>query len=301
MWRLSAPPTTAAAARTAKNDHAHNRRFIRVSSSKPEHDGHCRAPEGQLLRPDARRLHTILAAFAAEAPHVPVDADAIGDESGHSPADVDDRQIAADRREHTDRHVRNVHAHEPDSGSGVGPQRVSRQALRDRDDDVAGHGGHAAVADQVSAGEETGDEGQIGLDAEHLADRDRCRTVEKMLVRRNRLVLADEGRRAAERKADERPQLPFGGCRRRNDQQEADNQQPEATRWAGLHYRANKPRNTRANGDTVTSPAVSAKGFTRPSLFATMMSVMPFDGMLTSMEDEAFSLTPNCQIIGFPL
>ena len=56
------------------------------------------------------------------------------------------------------------------------------------------------------------------------------------------------------------------------------------------NYFTTSPRNTFANGETVTSPAVSVAGLARPSLLATRISVMPRAGSVISSDDEA--LTP---------
>ena len=77
--------------------------------------------------------------------------------------------------------------------------------------------------------------------------------------------------------------------------------QTRTTQARNDRYRAKIPRKTLANGEAVTSPELSAKGFTRPSLFATRISVMPRDGTVNTIEDEAFSPIPNCHTIVLPL
>src|SRR5205823_1334026 len=152
---------------------------------------------------------------------------------------------------------------------------------------------HAAGNDKALAIEKARRVADVGLDADHLANPKRIDADAQVLLAR---CDADcECRSAAICQSHEGLQLPLRRRPRGNKQEQAEHQQPDATAWAQDDYRAKIPRNTRANGDTVTSPELNAKGFTRPSLFATMMSVIPFDGMLTSMDDDAFSLTPNCQ------
>src|SRR5207253_10961070 len=66
-------------------------------------------------------------------------------------------------------------------------------------------------------------------------------------------------------------------------------------------YRNKTPRNRRPKGDAVTSPAASANGFTSPSLLASKIIVSPRDGTVTTSDDAALSLTPNCHTIVSPL
>src|SRR4051812_23399714 len=74
-----------------------------------------------------------------------------------------------------------------------------------------------------------------------------------------------------------------------------------AARHAHLNYFTTSPRKTRANGDTVMSPALSEAGFARPSLFASRISVMLRVGSVISSDEDAFASTPNCQTTGSPL
>src|SRR5438309_88473 len=76
-------------------------------------------------------------------------------------------------------------------------------------------------------------------------------------------------------------------------------QEQTRTQARNDRYRAKIPRKTLAKGDTVTSPELSANGFTSPSLFATTISVIPRDGTVTTIDDEAFSLIPNCHTTVF--
>src|SRR5215831_6177388 len=67
------------------------------------------------------------------------------------------------------------------------------------------------------------------------------------------------------------------------------------------HYLTTNPRKTRANGDTVTSPALSVAGFARPSLFARRINVTLRFGSVSTSDDDAFASTPYCQTTGSPL
>src|SRR5947209_17356523 len=71
--------------------------------------------------------------------------------------------------------------------------------------------------------------------------------------------------------------------------------------WLAWSYRTNVPRNSRPTGDIVRSPADSGNDLTRPSPLASTISVTPRPGTFTTSDDDAFSLTPNCQTIVSPL
>src|SRR5438093_2610179 len=71
--------------------------------------------------------------------------------------------------------------------------------------------------------------------------------------------------------------------------------------WRAWAYRINVPRNSRPTGDIVRSPADSGNDLTRPSPFASTISVTPRPGTVTTSDDDAFPLTPNCQTIVSPL
>src|SRR6185436_5656522 len=62
----------------------------------------------------------------------------------------------------------------------------------------------------------------------------------------------------------------------------------------------NKLKNNRANGDTLISPSANGSGLTRRSLFASRIIVSPFDGSVTTSDEPAPGLTPNCQTTGSP-
>jgi hypothetical protein len=66
-------------------------------------------------------------------------------------------------------------------------------------------------------------------------------------------------------------------------------------------YLVNSPRNSFANGDTVTSPAASGNGRLSPWLFASRISVWLRRGSVSISDEDALSPTPNCQTTGSPL
>ena len=87
-------------------------------------------------------------------------------------------------------------------------------------------------------------------------------------------------------------QLGFADVRRRCEQECADE--------GGGFHRTKMDRNSRANGDTVTSPLASENGRDSPWLFASTMKVSPRPGTVSTSEDEALSATPNCQTMRSP-
>ena len=74
-----------------------------------------------------------------------------------------------------------------------------------------------------------------------------------------------------------------------------------AAAYTHLNYFTTRPRNTRANGDTVTSPAVIDVGFASPSLFASRISVTLRFGSVITSDEEMAGLIPYCHTTGSPL
>ena len=114
-------------------------------------------------------------------------------------------------------------------------------------------------------------------------------------MRLNRFLGINERRLSAERKPDERAHLPFGSRGRRRQQPDRKNQARRP------HYRTNRFKNNRANGDNVTSPFRGEYSFTRPSLFAIRMTVSPRAGNMIISDEDAFSAMPNCHTTFSPL
>src|ERR1700730_7184054 len=109
-------------------------------------------------------------------------------------------------------------------------------------------------------------------------------------------------RATPERHTQVRSYLPFGRrlCRTGHQKRQRQKCDPHQS-CVSYDPGENSRRNRRPNGETVRSPAPSPNVFTRPLLFESRISVSPRAGSMTKSDDEAFSLTPNCQTTGSPL
>src|SRR6185503_18727805 len=107
--------------------------------------------------------------------------------------------------------------------------------------------------------EEPGDIGDVGFDAEELADEYRAGADDQVLA--ERIVSGpEEGGPGAERGAHERADLPVAGVRRVRREQQARHRERRAPRSGPAPHRTKIERKSRANGETITSPAASEKG-----------------------------------------
>src|SRR5437762_3084105 len=235
-----------------------------------------------------------VAAYALKAPELPADADAVGQEPERAAADVERRDGPRDV-EHVERR-RRPDAHQPEASYHVRPQRVLRAMVRRRDDHVAADRRHAAQHHQMLVAlEEAGRVGDIDLHPQHFAEERRARAEGQVRVASGELRVHERGR-AGERRADKRSNLAILRERARGCKQNA-RQHNRARRGGADAHRAKMERNSRANGETVTSPADSANGRASPWLLASRISVSPRRGRIRIIDDDALSLTPNCQTI----
>src|SRR5438045_734479 len=84
-----------------------------------------------------------------------------------------------------------------------------------------------------------------------------CRDADHAMRPRGRMLYINECRASSERQADKRLDLPLGSRGGRHQQRQCEEQE------ARSHvYRANRLRNSRANGDTNRSPDASGSGLT---------------------------------------
>src|SRR5207247_9878338 len=111
----------------------------------------------------------------------------------------------------------------------------------------------------------------------------------------------DEGCAAFERGPDERPNLPLACDRARRRRQQHGRQSDARRERPPAVQRTKIPRNRRANGDTVTSPASSENGRASALLFASKINVNPRNGAVRIIDEDPLSETPNCHTIGSPL
>src|SRR5580765_7306778 len=191
--------------------------------------------------------------------------------------------------------------HHTRAADDVGSQRVLHKMTGHRDDEVAGCCRHAAVRDKLKRVRRVLEEGrrmtEVTFDSKDLAEEHSTRAkreVSAIVGLRHEIVrrVSSIGHR------DERLQLPLSS-RRPGRRHTNDRKGEKSSRR--VHYLTTKPRNTRANGDTVTSPALSVAGLARPSLFARRIKVTLRFGSVRMSDDDAFVPTPNCHTTGSPL
>ena len=242
----------------------------------------------------------IAAGEAGEPPHVPANADPVRDEPDRAAAEVQ-RRHRLRHRQHT-KIVGDADVHHAHAADEIGAQPVLRQAVRRRHDDIPCDRRHSAAQHemQVARLKESRCVRQIHFDANDLAQQSGIHTDSDVWLARGTLEI-DEGRAAAERHPDKWPNLLLTPNRGRRQSQKTHRQHPAPRRASWTGQRTKIPRNSRAKGETVRSPASRENGLASPELFATRISVRPRRGAVTIIDDDALSATPNCQTIGSPL
>ena len=178
--------------------------------------------------------------------------------------------------EHAER-GRRPDAHQPGAADDVRPQRIFGQPVRRRQHHVAAERRHVADMHQVPVAGleeprrvEDVDLGAEDLAQEHRADADR------------QVRLADRALRDRRRSSPPPNVAPTNGriCRSAAEARAATSRRP-ATSITALRarirgdHRPKIDRNSRANGETVTSPADRSNGRDSPELLASRISVSP--------------------------
>src|SRR4051812_45025468 len=160
--------------------------------------------------------------------------------------------------------------HHAGAADDVWSKRVLREMPRQGNDDVAGRCRHSAVSHKlkgiVGVLKKPRRVSEIAFDPKDLPE-EQPTDAECETCRCSGLRYQDVSGAPAVRSAQEWFQLPFRRRSRRHGGEKQSASEQTARQARSSHYLTTNPRNTRANGDTVTSPALSDAGFARPSLF----------------------------------